>query len=143
MPRRSHHALLKKHFPSTGWNGVSIIKILVLLYLYSIQKQSYRGAPEGVLKIFSKFTRKHLYWDLSNAPKATFLMKRLRHSDVRLGYRYASVLPPGLKSIFKDFFLWKSVIKIATVLYYHHRLIIQRDKIEQQQHWLRNWVELK
>ena len=32
-----------------------------------------RGAPEGVLKICSKFTRKHLYWDL-------FLMRQKRLS---------------------------------------------------------------
>ena len=50
--------------------------------------------------------------------------------DFRLDYKDASVLPPDLKPIFKDFLLWKSVIKIATVLYYHHRLIIQGDKID-------------
>ena len=44
----------------------------------------------------------------------------------------ASVLPPDLKPIYKDFLQWKSVIKIATVLYYHHRIMIQKDKIEQQ-----------
>ena len=50
--------------------------------------------------------------------------------DVQLGYKYASVLPPGIKPIYKDFLLWKSEIKIATVLYY--RFIIQSDKIERQ-----------
>ena len=52
--------------------------------------------------------------------------------DVRLCYKYASVLPPNLNPIYKDFVLRNSVIKIATVLYYHHRFIIRRDKIEQQ-----------
>ena len=52
--------------------------------------------------------------------------------DVRLGFEYASVLPPDLKPIYKDILLYKSVIKIATVLYYHHRFIIRRVKIEQQ-----------
>ena len=45
---------------------------------------------------------------------------------------YAFELPSDLKPIYKDCFLWKPEIKIATVLYYHHRLKIQRDKIEQQ-----------
>ena len=52
--------------------------------------------------------------------------------DVRLGYKYVFVLPPDLKPIFKDFFLWKSVIKTATVSYYHHWFIIQRDKTKHQ-----------
>ena len=50
----------------------------------------------------------------------------------RLGYKYTSVLPPDLKPSYNDFLLRKSVIKIAAVLYYHHRFIIQRDKTEQQ-----------
>ena len=39
--------------------------------------------------------------------------------DVWLCYKYASVLPPDLKPIYKDFLLWKLLIKTATVLYYH------------------------
>ena len=50
--------------------------------------------------------------------------------DVQLDYKYASVLPPGIKPIYKDLLLWQSVIKIATVLYY--RFIIQSGKIERQ-----------
>ena len=53
-------------------------------------------------------------------------------ADVQLDYKHASVLPPDLKSIFKDFLLWKSMIKIVTVLYYHHGFTIQGDKIEHQ-----------
>ena len=55
--------------------------------------------------------------------------------DVRLGYKYTSVLPPDLKPSYKDFPLYKSVIKIATVLYYHHIFVMQRDKIEQQEQY--------
>ena len=51
---------------------------------------------------------------------------------VRLGYKYDSVLHLELKPSCKDFLLWKSVIKILNVLYYHHRFIIQRNKNEQQ-----------
>ena len=52
--------------------------------------------------------------------------------DVRMGYKYICVLSAHLKPIYKDILLWTSVRKIAAVLYYHHRFIIQRDKIEQQ-----------
>ena len=37
--------------------------------------------------------------------------------DVRLGHKRAFVLPADLKPIYKDFLLWKSVIKNATVSY--------------------------
>ena len=65
-------------------------------------------------------------------PKPLAICAKSSIVDFRLGYKYASVLPPGLKPSYKDFFLGKSVIKIAAVLYCHHRFIIHRDKIEQQ-----------
>ena len=65
-------------------------------------------------------------------PKPLTIFAKSSIVDFRLGYKYASVLPPDLKPGYKDFLLWKSVIKIAAVLYYHHRFIIHRDKIEQQ-----------
>ena len=56
--------------------------------------------------------------------------------DVYLGskyfsvkYKYFSVSLTDLKPIYKDIHLWKSVLKIATVLYYHHSFIIHRDEI--------------
>ena len=52
--------------------------------------------------------------------------------DVRLGHKYTSVLPHDLKPIYEDFLLWKQVMKIATVLYYHYRFIILIDKIKKQ-----------
>ena len=52
--------------------------------------------------------------------------------DVPMGYKYTSALPPDQKRIYKDFPLWKSVIKIASLLYYHYRFIIQRYNIERQ-----------
>ena len=60
-----------------------------------------------------------------------YFRKKLRHR-CWLGYKYTSVLPPDLKPSYKNFPLYKSVIKIATVLYYHHIFVMQRDKIEQQ-----------
>ena len=50
-------------------------------------------------------------------PKSLTICTKSFIVDVRLGYKYASVLPPDLKPIYKDFLLWQSVIKIATVLY--------------------------
>ena len=65
-------------------------------------------------------------------PKPLTIFTKSFIVDFRLGYKYASVLPLDLKPSCKDFLLWKSVIKIATVLYYYHRFTIHRDKIEQQ-----------
>ena len=65
-------------------------------------------------------------------PKPLTIFAESSIVDFRLGYKYASVLPPDLKPSCKDFLLWKWVIKFATVLYYHHRFTIHRDKIEQQ-----------
>ena len=48
---------------------------------------------------------------------------------VRLGYKSASVLPPDLKPICKDFLLRKSVVKSPTVLYYHHNCSLQEALI--------------
>ena len=65
-------------------------------------------------------------------PKPLTIFAKSFIVDFRLGYKYASVLPLDLKPSCKGFLLRKSVIKIATVLYYHHRFTIHRDKIEQQ-----------
>ena len=61
-------------------------------------------------------------------PKPLTIFAKSSIADVRLAYKYASVLPPDLKPICKDFLLRKSVIKIATVLYYHYRFVIRREQ---------------
>ena len=62
-------------------------------------------------------------------PKPLTIFAKSYIVDVRLGYKYDSVLHLELKPSCKGFLLWKSVIKIATFLYYHYRFIIQRDTI--------------
>ena len=65
--------------------------------------------------------------------KAVDYFRKKSHRNVQLGYKYVSVLPPDLKPIYKDFLVWRLVIKIAKkMLYYYHRFIIQRDKIDSQ-----------
>ena len=48
-----------------------------------------------------------------------------------MGSKYATVLPTSKnlnEPIYKDFFMWKSVTNIVTMLYYHNRFTIQKDK---------------
>ena len=63
-------------------------------------------------------------------PKPLTIFAKGSIVDVRLGYKYGPVLPPDLKPLYRDFLPRKSVIKIATVVYYHHKFIIQRYKID-------------
>ena len=63
-------------------------------------------------------------------PKSLTIFTKSSAVDVRLGHNYISLLTPDLKPIYKDFLLRKLLIKNATALYYHHRFIIQRGKIE-------------
>ena len=46
-------------------------------------------------------------------PKPLTIFAKSSIVDVRVGYKYAFVLPLDLKPIYKDFLLWKSLIKIA------------------------------
>ena len=66
------------------------------------------------------------------SPKPLTIFGKSSVVDTWLGNKYASVLPPDLKLIYKDFLRLNSVIKITSVLHYHRRFIIQRDKTEQQ-----------
>ena len=116
-----------------------------MLY-YSIQKQLNGGVPlflnisqnsqentctrVSFLRAASKFIHEETPAQCFPMPLTIFAKSSI--VDVRLGFKHASVLPPDLKPIYKDFLLRKSVIKNATMLCYHYRFIIQRDKIEQQ-----------
>ena len=62
-------------------------------------------------------------------PKPSTIFAKISIVIVWLVYKYASVLLPDLKQIYKEFLLRKSKIKIVAVLHYHHRFISQGMKL--------------
>ena len=66
-------------------------------------------------------------------PKPLNIFARCFIVDIRLGYKYTSVLPPNFKTNQQRL----SSVKVSdknyyTVLYHHRTLIIQRDKVKKQ-----------
>ena len=114
--------------------------LIFLLYLQSIQSSHTEAfLKKAFLEIFpslqentctgvyvlgavSKFINEETPAQCSPKPLTVFTKSFI--VDVRLGYKYASVLPLDPKPTYKDFLLWKSEIKIATALYSSDRFII-------------------
>ena len=109
--------MLYKSFSLTGWNGVryNCFKCFFISFWYCYICILFRSSRT---EVFAKFTRKHqapLLSAVSNFineetlarcfPKPLTIFAKNSIVDVRLGYKYASVLPPDLKPICKDFLL--------------------------------------
>ena len=134
---------LWRSFSETEWNGVRNNYVFVSFWYYYICILFRSSRAEVFLKkVFLKISQNSqettctgvtffLWRDAAHCfPKSLTIFTKSSAVDVRLGHNYISLLPPDLKPIYKDFLLRKLLIKNATALYYHHRFIIQRGKIE-------------